>query len=279
MSIIKSVVTLSLCLLMTGVVGAAITSSGGTEDFEAISYKDEEEIVDPTTMTGWEIQTDPGAFANGGIFCDTSNGGGTLDTASFTVASGAGSKPVSNVDLKVTQPTAPTVRGQCLEGPAVSGRTVTYEFWFAVTSVPESTYVMIGGVSFDALNNDPKISFWIQSVTKDIRMHVHSDVSAVGLMVKQDVGSGIDDDTDYTLSEWQKAEFEVVTSTSGEGSVVFKLNGVQVGDAVAIRQDSGGDLLTHHFYSLARKSSNTAYYLDDVKVTLDTGVDDWFIMY
>ena len=266
---------LVLLVAMVEVTGAAIGSTGGTEDFEGLSASDGDELTSLTMPAEWDIED---LDATAAVVCDTANGGGVLDTALYTTASGAGGKPVgtSNIALHVNRSIQENVLA--CKGPVISSRQCTYTFWLATPAAPTNAAVRVGIFFPDIGEGYTKgsASFSFIEDTRDIQSFVHNNI-AEGSTVKVDIGSGVSDGDDYNVNEWLKCEMELTTSPSETGTLVYRFNGTEIAN-VTVAIDGTNILLNHQFVGFVFGKTFVAdMYIDDVTVTTSSAIKEWYL--
>ena len=270
----KIVSMLAVTLVMVSASFAAISSSGGTEDFETVGVADEAELTNGF-LTDWVI-TD--AEATQGIYYDTSSGG-TLDTSGWSLANGSLSKPSSTADLKANITGAGSV-GVILEAPLVTGRDFVYSWWVGFQTPPSNNFrTGIGFPNFGTLGSN-SVHFEFQgngTGTKDFIWGVRKNTSGTGATVANPYGSGATDDTDYSTLNWNKFEIRIETSSSAKGTATYTYNGTELGTCELI-QDTGTTLESHKFFvAMFKANTSGTIYLDDLEVSSASGIDDWII--
>lgn len=257
---------LSMFVLLVGLAGAAIDpSTGGTEDFEGMTLADEAVVTVPDLPTNWDflnVDDDPT------YYYDTSKGGGTLDTATWSVAAGL-TKPSSTASIKMNCLKASTTGWRWIYGPEfVDQRAATYTFWFGVGATPTGGYIIVTEILFFGSGSHIRVIFEPDTSPQQVSFRTMS------------VGSP---DLEYTnkttvnLQEWNKIEIAFATSATSYGTMSIKLNDVeQLSGATII--DSGGYLTDHRLACYAHRyvTAGTTY-LDDVSVILGTAVNDWMM--
>ena len=283
MKVVKIALALAMTLFIASVSYAAITSTGGTEDFDSVGTLadgDQLSAANIGQISGWTL--DPSSGANLYFYYDNN------DTSAFTTASGAGTKPAGSGNFNIKNITGQGTmdNSRVISTQMTFARQISISGWFAVSDVIYGNNVRVGiwfpGASTTSNKGSIHLDFLMDNAgvnrTKDVGLIVRGEVSASAGNETLNVGSSGLDDTDFALNEWNEFQINITTSDSAEGSAELIFNGATIG-SIALKADSSSIMLSGHCFILTWANTIAGnMYVDDLDINAGaSSVDDWMM--